>query len=97
MKCKLNLSLFIFINIHKKRFIMLSKKTCRWIHFCLRRALKTFAQTLAGVLTTCSMFDQIDWKIALSSSVIAGLASILTNIAGLTEIELEEKLNLNKN
>ena len=52
---------------------------------------------LAGVLTTCSMFDQIDWKIALSSSVIAGLASILTNIAGLPEIELEEKLNLNKN
>ena len=54
------------------------------------RALRTFAQTLAGTITVGMAFHEWNWKINLSIAVIAGVFTVLTGIAypkAITEIK----------
>ena len=54
------------------------------------RAIKTIAQTALGVINTSCVISDIDWRIVVSSSVVAGIVSILTSIAtGLPEVDKE--------
>ena len=54
------------------------------------RAIKTIAQTALGVISTSCVISNIDWRIVVSSSVVAGIVSILTSIAtGLPEVDKE--------
>lgn len=64
-----------------------------WIKAALIRAVKTMAQTAVATISTSAVLDEVNWKIVLSSSAIAGLLSILTSIAGLPEVEKEEANN----
>ena len=47
----------------------------------IERAVKTFAQTLLASLAVATTLADVDWKTALSTSVLAALISILTSIA----------------
>jgi hypothetical protein len=58
-----------------------------WIKAASVRALKTVAQTAVATIGTSVVIDQVNWQIVLSASVLAGLLSILTSLAGLPEVK----------
>lgn len=51
------------------------------------RALKTFAQTAVAMITVGSAVTDVDWIAVLSVSATAAVASVLTSIGGLPEVE----------
>lgn len=53
------------------------------------RAIKTIAQTAIASIGTAAIMSQVDWKLAISASVLAGILSLLTSLAGIPEIEKE--------
>lgn len=62
--------------------------TVDWFKAAAVRAIKTMAQTAVGMLTgeMVGIMDA-DWIAVLSVSVMAGVVSILTSIAGLPEVQ----------
>lgn len=65
---------------------MTKEKILKWLRAAGIRAIKTLAQTMIASIGTSAIISQVDWKIVISSSLLAGLLSILTSIAGLPEI-----------
>ena len=63
----------------------------QWAKAAGIRALKTVAQTAVATIGTTATMGAVDWQIVISSSVLAGIVSILTSLAGLPEVpEIEE-------
>ena len=68
------------------------EKFKKWIAAAGIRALKTFAQTAASLVTVGAVISDINWGIVFSSAGVAAIYSLLTSIGGLPEIkEKEEK------
>lgn len=67
----------------------MSTKTKKWIKAALIRAIKTIAQTAVAMIGTATVFSEVNWLMILSGSLLAGLLSILTSIAGLPEVEVK--------
>ena len=61
-----------------------------WIKAAGVRAVKTIAQTAVATIGTSAVFSAVDWKFFISASILAGLLSILTSIAGLPEVKGDE-------
>lgn len=59
----------------------------KWAKAAGIRALKTVAQTAAATIGTSAVLSEVDWKIVISSAVLAGILSLLTSAAGLPEVE----------
>lgn len=57
----------------------------KWIKCAGIRALKTVCQTIIAMIGTSTVLGQVDWKMVLSSSILAGILSILTSLAGIPE------------
>lgn len=55
------------------------------------RALKTFCQTALSMITVGQAFIDVNWVNVLSVSGVACILSILTSLAGLPEVEKEDK------
>lgn len=52
------------------------------------RAIKTICQTAIATIGTGKLVSEIDWKVVVSASIVAGILSVLTSIAtGLPEVE----------
>lgn len=51
------------------------------------RALKTMAQTAVATIGTSAVVSEVNWVMVLSASVLAGVLSILTSLAGLPEVD----------
>ena len=51
------------------------------------RALKTCAQTAIATIGTSAVMSEVNWLIVLSASLLSGILSMLTSIAGLPEVE----------
>ena len=66
----------------------------KWFKAAFIRALKTMAQTAVSLLTVGQALLDINWLSVLSVSLVAGVISILTSVAGLPEVK-EEKPNDN--
>lgn len=58
-----------------------------WIKFAGVRALKTVAQTAVATIGTSAVLSEVNWMAVLSASVLAGILSLLTSLAGLPELE----------
>ena len=58
-----------------------------WLKAAGIRALKTMSQTAAATIGTSAVLASVDWIVVLSASVLAGILSILTSIAGLPEVK----------
>lgn len=61
-----------------------------WIKAALVRALKTIAQTAVATIGSAAVLSAVDWRIVVSASLLAGILSILTSVAGLPEVHLTE-------
>ncbi len=59
----------------------------KWLKAAGIRALKTVAQTAVATIGTAAVLGDINWAMLGSASVLAGLLSLLTSIAGLPEIK----------
>lgn len=69
-------------------------KFMKWLKAAGVRALKTVAQTAVATIGTTATMGQVDWRLVLSASLLAGIVSLLTSVAGLPELELKEKVEL---
>lgn len=65
--------------------------TKKWWIAALIRALKTIAQAAVGMIPAAVSIGQVDWLTVAGCSVLAGIVSILTSLAGLPEVEPESK------
>lgn len=58
-----------------------------WVKAALIRAIKTMAQAAIAMIGTAVIISDVDWKLTISASLVAGILSILTSIAGLPEVD----------
>ena len=65
----------------------MSDKFKKWIKAAGVRAIKTVAQTAVATIGTAAVISTVDWRMVISASVLAGVLSLLTSIAGLPEVE----------
>ena len=61
----------------------------KWLRAAVVRAIKTVAQTAVATIGTSAAMAAVDWKMVLSASLLAGILSLLTSIAGLPEVRVE--------
>lgn len=59
----------------------------KWIKAAGIRALKTVAQTAVATIGTHVVLSEVSWPMVLSASILAGILSLLTSVAGLPEVE----------
>lgn len=57
----------------------------KWLKAAGIRALKTIAQTAAATIGTSAVLSEVNWLAVLSASVLAGILSLLTSLAGIPE------------
>ena len=64
----------------------------KWIKAAGVRAVKTVAQTMIATLGTSAVLSEVNWRIVLSASALAGILSLLTSVAGLPEVSEHDEL-----
>lgn len=60
-----------------------------WIKAAGVRAIKTVAQTAVATIGTSVAMGEVNWVMVGSASLLAGILSILTSVAGLPEVKAE--------
>ena len=61
--------------------------TREWFRAAGIRAIKTIAQTAIATIGTSAVLGEVNWIAVASASVLAGILSILTSLAGLPEVD----------
>ena len=67
-----------------------SVDTIEWFKAASVRAIKTMAQAAIGVIGSSAVISSVDWKMVVSASIVAGVISLLTSVAGIKEVEAKE-------
>lgn len=58
-----------------------------WIKSAGVRAIKTIAQTAVATIGVSAVMSEVNWLMVGSASLLAGILSLLTSVAGLPEVE----------
>lgn len=61
--------------------------TKEWAKAAGIRMVRTMAQAAIATIGTAVAMGSVDWKFVLSASVLSGILSLLTSVAGLPEVE----------
>lgn len=69
--------------------IKISKKAKKWLKAAGIRAVKTMAQTAVALLPAAATITQVDWLTVIGTAALAGVASVITSLAGLPEAKEE--------
>lgn len=59
----------------------------RWIKAASVRSIKTVAQTAVSLIGVGTVMSDINWMMVASASLLSGILSLLTSVAGLPEVE----------
>ena len=68
----------------------MNERTKKWIKAAGIRAIKTVCQTAVAMIGTSSVMGEVNWIAVASASVLAGILSLLTSVAGLPEVDQEQ-------
>jgi hypothetical protein len=62
----------------------------KWIKAAGIRALKTVAQTAVATIGSSAAISEVNWLLVGSASLLAGILSLLTSVAGIPEVEQKD-------
>lgn len=62
-----------------------------WVKAAGVRAVKTVAQTFVATIGTAAVLQDVNWVMVLSASVLSGVISLATSVAGLPEVSVPEE------
>ena len=63
------------------------KQYKKWIKAAGVRAIKTVAQTAVATIGTSAVMGDVNWVAVGSASLLAGILSLLTSLAGIPEVK----------
>lgn len=61
-----------------------------WFKAALVRCIKTICQTAVATIGTAAAIGSVDWRLVASASVLSGILSLLTSLAGLPEVKTDD-------
>lgn len=67
----------------------MSEDKLLWLKAAGVRAVKTIAQTAVATIGTATVLGTVDWKMVVSASILSGVLSLLTSVAGLPELKTD--------
>ena len=74
----------------KNTVFKVSVDTKKWFKSSAIRAIKTMAQ-VAGSMLVIGAFNETAWSLLIQTTIVSGIASILTSVAGIPEVEATEE------
>ena len=63
----------------------------KWLKCAGIRAIKTICQTAIATIGTSAVMSEVNWLMVGSASLLAGILSLLTSIAGIPEVDGENE------
>lgn len=66
-----------------------SVNTKKWFKSAAVRAVKTVAQTAVATIGTSVVMGEVNWVVVGSASLLSGILSLLTSVAGIPEVTEE--------
>lgn len=72
-----------------------SVNTKKWAKAAAVRAVKTMAQTSVAMIGTAAVMGDVNWTMVASASVLSGIISVATSIAGIPEVVDGEDMGFN--
>lgn len=74
----------------KNNVFNVSVDTKQWFKATAVRAIKTVAQTAVATIGVSATMAEVNWMMVASTSILSGILSVLTSIAGIPEVSSDK-------